>query len=261
MRVLVVGAARPPGIGRATVARLARAGASLVLADATGGGGTGAADPALLEGVRAEASSLSGRSVTAYPVDPTDPASVAALVDSAVRDLGRLDGCCNLVGATGPGFGDGPLVDVEPEAWQRGLAWNLTAAWLIARACVPVMDPGGAIVTLSSYAGLDPTPEAGVVGVARAAVNHMVAMLARELGPKGIRLCTVCPLGVKGANPGLAALAARHGSTVDEYLAGRIPLGRGQSPDEVASAIAFLLSADASFISGVSLPVAGGART
>ncbi len=259
MRVLVVGAARPPGIGRATVARLARAGASLVLADAVDGGGTGSASPAVLEEVRAEASALSGRPVPAHPVDPTDPDSVAALVDSAVRELGGLDGCGNLVGATGAEFGDGPLTEVTPDAWRRGLTWNLTAAWLVVRACVPVMGTGGSIVTLSSYAGLDPTPEAGVVGVARAAVNHMVAMLARELGPKGIRLSTVCPLGVTGANPGLAALAARHGSTVDDYLAARIPLGRGQSPDEVAAAIAFLLSGDASFVSGVSLPVAGGA--
>lgn len=269
--VLVVGAARPPGIGRATAVRLARAGARLVLADAiTPAGrdaaGTGRADDAALRAVADEVSAISGRPVPVFGVDPTDPVSVAELVTSAVAELGRLDACCNLVGATGTGLGDGPLAEVDPLAWRRGLDWNLTTAWLIARACVPALTSagGGAIVTLSSYAGLTPVEGAGVVGVARAAVNHLTAVLARELGPLGIRCNTVCPLGVAAGdprfpNPGLAKLAEREGISLDEWLARTIPLGRGQSADEVAAAVEFLVSDAASFVSGVNLPVAGGA--
>ncbi|MEV4839319.1 SDR family oxidoreductase [Nonomuraea sp. NPDC049486] len=268
--ILVVGAARPPGIGRATALRLARASARLVLADAVdvsqGDAGTGRVAAAKLAEVAAEVSEAAGRPVAAFPVDPTDPASVEELVARAVGELGRLDACCNMVGATGPALGDGPLAATGPDAWQRGLDWNLTAAWLIARACVPPLTAagGGAIVTLSSYAGLTPVADAGVVGVARAAVNHLTAALAGELGPLGIRVNTVCPLGVhpgdpRFPNPGLVRLAEREGLPLADWLARTIPLGRGQSADEVAAAVEFLVSDAASFVSGVNLPVAGGA--
>src|SRR5690606_37592942 len=99
--ILVVGAARPPGIGRATALRLARAGAHLVLADATtkepglqagghgraGAAGTGQVAAERLEAVAAEVSEAAGRPVPAFPADPTDPASVAGLVARAVREL------------------------------------------------------------------------------------------------------------------------------------------------------------------------------
>ncbi|WP_030915431.1 SDR family NAD(P)-dependent oxidoreductase [Streptosporangium amethystogenes] len=271
--VLVVGAARPPGIGRATAVRLARAGARLVLADAVapadGGGadgGTGRADGAALRAVADEVAAAGGRPVPVYDVDPTDPASVAELVASAERELGRLDACCNLVGATGAALGDGLLAEVDPSAWQRGLDWNLTTAWLIARACVPALTSagGGSIVTLSSYAGMTPVIGSGVVGVARAAVNHLTTVLARELGPLGIRCNTVCPLGVhpgdpRFPNPGLVKIAEREGTPLSDWLARTIPLGRGQSADEVAAVVQFLVSDAASFVSGVNVPVAGGA--
>lgn len=268
--VLVVGVARPPGLGRAVAVRLARSGARLVLADAigpvAGDTGTGLAGAGTLRDVADEVSAISGRPVPAIEVDPTDPASVTELVEAAVAELGRLDACCTFVGATGQGQGDGPLAEVDPVAWQRGLTWNLTATWLIARACVPALTAagGGSIVSLSSYAGLTPVAGAGVVGVARAAVNHLTAVLARELGPLGIRCNTVCPLGVdpgdpRFPNPGLAKLAEREGIPLADWLARNIPLGRGQSADEVAAAVEFLVSDASSFVSGVNLPVAGGA--
>lgn len=272
--VLVIGAARPPGIGRATALRLARAGARLVLAEALtrgagsgeDGAGTGRAAPEALRDVCAEVSAAAGHDVPGFDLDPTDPASVAGLVERAETELGRLDAVCNLVGATGAGVGDGPLAGVDPDAWQRGLTWNLTTAWLVARASVPALTRagGGSIVLLSSYAGIDPTAGAGVVSVARAAVNHLAAVLARELGPLGIRCNTVCPLGVDPGergfpNPGLVRLAERQGMTLPEWLGRTIPLGRTQSADEVAAAVEFLAGDAGSFVSGVSLPVAGGA--
>jgi NAD(P)-dependent dehydrogenase (short-subunit alcohol dehydrogenase family) len=218
-----------------------------------------------LDEVASEASAICGHEVPALAVDPTDPASVTELVAAARQTLGRLDGCCNLVGATGAGLGDGPLAEVEPAAWQRGLTWNLTTAWLMVRACVPAFgSDGGSIVLLSSHAGVAAIPGAGVVGVARAAVNHLTAVLAQELGPLGIRCNSVCPLGVapddqRFPNPGLVKLAERAGLSLADWLSRSIPLGRGQAADETAAAVEFLLSDSASFISGVSLPVAGGA--
>lgn len=270
--VLLVGAARPPGIGRAAVMRLARGGARLVIADciavadaeSSGAHGTGRVQRETLEQVGRDATAVSGQAVLTLDVDPLDPDSVAGLVERARSHLGALDAVCHLVGATGARMGDGPLLSIEPADWERGLAWNLTAAWTMARACAPVLgDGGGSLVLLSSYAAIDPTPNAGVVSVARAAVNHLSRVLARELGSQNIRTNTVCPLGVERSdgildNPGLVKVAAAEGMSVPQWLARQIPLGRGQSSDEVAAVIEFLVSDASSFLSGVTIPVAGG---
>jgi NAD(P)-dependent dehydrogenase (short-subunit alcohol dehydrogenase family) len=269
-RVLVLGAARSTGIGQALVRRLARGGAALVIADSVAGAGlagTHAATPEALAAVAADAGALAGSPVPVHELDPLDPARVAEVVATSADQLGGLDAVCQLVGATGADFGDGPLADVSPAAWQAGIAWNLTTSWLVAKAASTAMaDGGGSIVLLSSYAGIDSTPMAGVVGVARAGVNHLVGMLARELGPRRIRVNSVCPLGVsnqpdgQSRNPGLRKLAEAAGMTLEQWLAATIPLGRGQSPDEVAAVFEFLVSDDSSFVSGASVPVAGGAR-
>lgn len=268
-RVLVMGAARSTGIGRSLVRRLAGGGASLVIGDAVapaGTPGTHTATPEALAEVVAEASALCGHQVPAAELDPLDPDQVERFVSTGARHLGGVDALCHLVGATGAGFGDGPLVDVTPPAWADGIDWNLTSSWLAARAAAGAMgEAGGSVVLLSSYAGIDSTPRAGVVGVARAGVNHLAGVLARELGPRRVRVNTVCPLGVSEShdgvhNPGLVKLAEAEGVSLADWLAARIPLGRGQSPDEVAAVFEFLVSDESSFVSGASVPVAGGAR-
>jgi NAD(P)-dependent dehydrogenase (short-subunit alcohol dehydrogenase family) len=104
----------------------------------------------------------------------------------------------------------------------------------------------------------------GVVGAARAALDHLVSVFAKELGPHGIRINAVAPLAVAPTeqfpNPGLVALADRAGVPFLEWLGRQIPLGRAQSADETAAVLAFLCSDAASYVSGVTVPVHGGAQ-
>ena len=123
---------------------------------------------------------------------------------------------------------------------------------------------GGAIVSLASSAAVRGEPSFGAFSAARAGVVRLTEVLAAELGPHGIRANSVCPLGVSphagGGNPGLVFGAVRRGVDARRLDPGRIPLGRMQSPDETAAVMVFLVSDDASFVSGESVVVAGGAH-
>ena len=264
----VAGAARPPGIGRATAIALARAGADVACVDMVDDAAgpeqsfrvTMAALEATADAVRAE-----GRRALVLPVDLTAADAVDASVATTVAELGRLDIGCNLSGGTGPELGNGPLVDLAPEAWSAALDANVTAAFLGARACARAMreqGSGGAIVSLSSSAALVAEPGFGAFAAARAALGRMTEGLAGELGPDGIRVNAVCPLGVDPGtegNPGLVAGATRGGRSLEDWAAARVPLGRLQGPEETANVIIFLASDLASFVSGQSILVAGGA--
>jgi NAD(P)-dependent dehydrogenase (short-subunit alcohol dehydrogenase family) len=270
--VLVSGVARPPGIGRATALRLARAGATVACADVIGEQvrDTAVVPAVLFDQVVAEitaAAAGGGGDVLRLPHDEA-AGSWPGLVDATVGAFGRIDICCVLNGVTGAAAGDGVLADVEEDAWRRSLELNLTGAWLLSRAAARAMikaGRGGCIVHLSSEAALVAKAGVGAVGPARAAVNHLVAVLARELGGFGIRCNAVAPLCVEPTdlfpNPGLIALAECESGSLAEWVRGRIPLGRAQSADETAAVIAFLCSRDASYVSGVTIPVCGGAAS
>jgi NAD(P)-dependent dehydrogenase (short-subunit alcohol dehydrogenase family) len=269
---LVSGVARPPGIGRATALRLARAGFTVACADllAARPADTGTVTPALFDDVVAEigqAARPGGGHVLALPQREADPCSWQQLVDATTARFGRLDVCCALNGITGPHAGDGALLDVTEDAWARGLELNLTAPWLLVRAAARAMRAAGrpgTIVVLSSQAALVPKAGVGALGAARVAVNHLVSVLAKELGPDQIRVNAVAPLSVAPSerfpNPGLIALAERQGMSFTEWTARQIPLGRAQDADETAAVIEFLCSDAASYVSGVTIPVHGGAQ-
>ena len=264
----VAGAARPPGIGRAVAIGLARLGADVacvdVVDDTAGSEQSFRVTRAALE-TTADAVRSEGRRALVLAVDVTDPDAVDASVATTVAELGRLDVGCNLSGGTGPALGNGPLVDLDPAGWHATLDANLTAAWLGARACARVMieqGTGGAIVSLSSSAALVAEPDFGAFAAARAGLVRMTEGMARELGPSGIRVNAVCPLGVAPGvegNPGLVAGATSGGRSLEDWARARIPLGRLQGPEETANVVLFLAGDGASFVSGQSILVAGGA--
>lgn len=264
----VAGAARPPGIGRATAIGLARLGADVacvdIVDDAAGPEQSFRVSRAALEST-AQAVRAEGRRALVLSVDVTDAAAVDASVAATVAELGRLDIGCNLSGGTGPALGNGALVELDPGGWRAAIDANVTAAFLGARACARAMrvqGSGGAIVSLSSSAALVAEPGFGAFAAARAALVRMTEGLARELGPDGIRVNAVCPLGVdpgSHGNPGLVSGASRGGRSLEDWTQARIPLGRLQGPDETANVILFLASDAASFVSGQSILVAGGA--
>ncbi len=263
---LVSGVARPPGIGRATALRLAAGAAHVVCAEVIDDtpADTGTAPRALFDRIITEVAAAGPGEVLAVPQPAFD---AEAIVRAAVDRFGRLDVCCALNGATGTGAGDGPLLDLADDAWQRCLDANLGATYRLLRTAARAMiDTGvpGAIVALSSHAAQAPAPKVGAVGAARAAVQHLVAVLAQELGPHRIRCNAVAPLAVAPSelfpNPGLVALAERTAGSLPAWLARSSPLGRAQLADETAAVIEFLCSDAASYLSGVTVPVTGGTR-
>ena len=266
----VSGAARKPGMGAAVARILAEHGADVALVDVVVDhppeADTYEASPERLEAAVA-AVEATGRRALALPIDVTDPDQVADSVARTVEAFGRVDLCANISGGTGPRFGTGPLLDVDPGTWHRTLDINLTATWLGAQACARQMieqGTGGAIVNLASSAALTGERHFGAFSAARAGVVRMTEVLAYELAPHGIRANSVCPLGVSpdadGGNPGLEYTAVAHKGNVDDWVRDLIPLGRMQSPDETANVIVFLLSSAASFVTGEHVLVSGGAR-
>lgn len=266
---LVVGAACPPGIGRATAVRLGRRGCRVVCVERVVDVPAGEPLPdtactraedlaATVEAVRA-----TGADVLGLALDTAVPRGAEAAVAETVQAFGRLDLVAHVEGGLGPAFGSGPLLSVTPEAWAACLAMNLTAAFGVATASARRMvaqGDGGSIVLLSSHAvpGL-PRPGTGTFAASKAAVERLVRDLADELGTARIRVNAVRPLGV---DPAAASAGNPHLSRMldDDGAAGVNAMHRFQHPDETAAVIDFLLSDAASFVTGEALGVHGGAR-
>jgi NAD(P)-dependent dehydrogenase (short-subunit alcohol dehydrogenase family) len=269
---LVSGVARAHGVGRATALRLVAAGASVMCADivteqkADTGTATPARFGAVMEEIRAAAAAHGVRAASVSQTDFDAPAW-ASIVAATTTEYGRIDICCSLNGVTGATAGDGLILDISPEAWQRSLDLNLTSAFLLLQAAARAMIAGGrpgSLTQLSTAAAITAKESNGAVGSARSAVNFLVAVLARELGPHGIRCNAVAPLAIAPTgtqpNPGLVLLAEREGGSLEEWARRRIPLGRMQDPDETARVIEFLCSDAASYVSGTVVPTVGGAN-
>ncbi len=149
---LVAGCARPPGIGRATALRLARAGASVACVDAVG---TVPADwgadeydsgfvaPALLDEVAAEVDTAGPGTAAAFAADPFDQASWEVAASEVLARFGRIDVCCCLMGTTGSRAGNGSLLDLSIASWQRCFDVNVTAPLLLSRSCARAMIARG----------------------------------------------------------------------------------------------------------------------
>lgn len=263
---LVTGAARPRGIGRATALRLARDGwdvACLDIArpfeDAPAHGVATADD---LDSVVAEIEAL-GRRAVAVRADVSDSAAVEVAVSEATDALGTITGVANVAGGSGPGFGLGPLISLPDDEFRRVLEVNLLGTWFVSRACASRMldaGVGGRIVNVSSQAGKRPAPMLGAYCSAKAGVILLTQVMATELGPSGISVNAVCPGTVDTdlVNPGGMFEAMLGPEGFQQYLEREIPLRRLQTPEEIADAIAWLLSDEARGVTGEAMNVSAG---
>ncbi|MDN4174933.1 SDR family oxidoreductase [Nocardioides sp. SOB77] len=240
-RTLVTGGSR--GIGAAVARRLARAGHDLVLsyrADAEAAARTAAEVEAL------------GSTCSVVRADVVDPEQVDALLEAA----GPVTGVVSNAGAT---LHIGPLADTPVEVLARTVELNLTSALYVARAAVRAMavsrgGSGGVLVTIGSVAATTGAPGEYVqYAAAKAGVDAMTHGLAQEVARDGVRVVAVAPGIIDTtihADAGEPGRLARVGPTV--------PMGRPGDPEEVADAVAWLMSDEASYVTGTTLRVGGG---
>ena len=242
--IVVTGAAS--GIGWATAARLIDEGASVVGAD-------------IVEPGRPPPGSTTA-AWRYQPVDVADEASVADLMAAAVGFGGRIDGVVNAAGVAS----GGPVHMLDTAEWNRVLGINLTGTYLVAKHAVeamlnqPLVDGSrGSVVTVASVEGLEGTAGGSVYSASKGGVVILTKSMAIDYAGRGIRVNAVCPGFID--TPMLAGvfdwpgLESAKADVVAEHKLGR--LGRAE---EIAAAAAFLLSDDASFITGHALVVDGG---
>lgn len=233
--VLVTGAAA--GIGEATARRFSAEGARVVLADWN------------LEQAEQVASELPEASTLALHVDVSSLASVQQMIDATVEHFGGLDVLVNNAGVHIPGT----TLQTSEADWRRIASVNIDGVIFCSKLALPhLIERQGCIVNTASVSGLGGDWGAAFYCASKGAVVNFTRALALDHGAQGVRSNAVCP--------SLTRTAMTWGweQSIRDKFNERIPLQREASPSEVAAAIAFLASSDASFINGVNLPVDGG---
>ena len=238
---LVTGGSR--GIGRAITLGLARHGATVMACYRNGGEAVDSLDKELEQ---------IGGDHRLMPADVAAPEAVEELTEECREHFGALDVVVNNAGVTSRA----PIAQLPLAEWQRVMGTNLTGAFLVTQQALPLMGPGGSIVNIGSRAARAGMPASSHYTATKAGLVGFTRSLAKELGPRGIRVNVVAP-GVidtgeeQNAPPeARAAIAARTG--------GLSALGRRGSPDEVAGAVVFLASDLSTYLTGATIDVDGG---
>jgi SDR family mycofactocin-dependent oxidoreductase len=267
--VLVTGAAR--GQGRAHAVRLAQEGADIVAVDLCAGIDTvvGKYPPATAEDLDrtvVEVEKLDRR-VVARVADVRDQAALEAAVSAGVTELGRLDGVVANAGIASYGR----AWELDEATWQDMIDVNLTGVWHTAKAAIPRLleaGNGGAMVFTSSIGGFKGIQQVGHYVSAKHGVVGLMRTLANELAPQRIRVNTVHPTNVDThmiQNPGTWGMFAPDDPepTQEKAIPGFTSLNALEVPwiesIDVANAVLFLLSDEARYITGATLPVDAGA--
>ncbi|MDH6293316.1 SDR family NAD(P)-dependent oxidoreductase [Rhodococcus opacus] len=229
------------GMGEATAKRLAHEHAGVVVGDRNADNG---------ERVVEEIIAAGGRAVYAH-TEVADMASVQAMVKTAVGEFGALDLAANVAGIPQQSQ---PLEETDIDVWDRVNAVNSTGIFNCLRAEIPAMlvAGGGAIVNVLSLAGLTQTRGLSAYVASKHAATGLTRTAAAENLRENIRINGIAPGGVE--TPMMAGMPKED----RDRFAASMPLGRLGSAEEIANVVTFLLSDEASFVTGVMLPVDGG---
>lgn len=233
------------GIGRAAALRCAAEGAKVVVADVN------TVDaPATVEEIR-----RAGGTANFIRTDVANGAEVKAMVAETVRTYGRLDGAFNNAGIEGT-FTN--ILKMSEDSFDRTIAVNLRGVWLCLKYQIEQIvsqGTGGSIVSTASVAGLIGTRGASAYCASKHGVVGLTKAVALEFARKRIRVNAVCPGVIRTA---MVQRLMDEGGIEEAALRAQEPMDRLGEPREIGDTVAWLLSEEASFITGVALPVDGG---
>jgi NAD(P)-dependent dehydrogenase (short-subunit alcohol dehydrogenase family) len=237
---LVTGAGA--GIGRETAERFAREGASVVVSDIDTDAGA-----ETVERIEEE-----GGTAAFVEADVSDSDAVAAMVEFAVDEFGGLDFAVNNVAAGAPAA---RTADIDEDDWDRVIAITQKGTWLGMKHEIPAIldgDDDGAVVNVASIAGIEASPGRTPYAASKHGVVGLTRSAGVEYATEGVRVNAVCPAVVE-----TAAIESLSPEERDQVTAD-VPMDRPAQPEEIASAIVWLCSDDASFVTAHALPVDGG---
>ncbi|SIT39267.1 Uncharacterized oxidoreductase MexAM1_META1p0182 [Paraburkholderia ribeironis] len=239
---VVTGASK--GIGAAIAKALAAQGASVVVNYASSRQGA--------DSVVAAITAAGGKAV-AVAGDVSKAEHAQGIIDAAIETYGRLDILVNNSGV----YEFAPIADITEEHFHRHFNVNVLGLLLTTQAAVKHLGEGGSIVNVSSVVSRITPPGSAVYTATKGAVDGITGVLAKELGPRRIR--------VNSINPGMVETEGAHsagviGSDLETWAVNTTPLGRIGQPDEIADVVVFLASDDSRWITGESLIASGGFR-
>jgi 3-oxoacyl-[acyl-carrier protein] reductase len=239
---IVTGASK--GIGAGIAKALAAQGAAVVVNYASSKEGA--------DKVVAEITAANGRAI-AVGGDVSKAADAQGIVNAAVETYGRLDIVVNNSGV----YEFGAIEDITEEHFHRQFNINVLGTLLVTQAAVKHLGEGASIINVSSVVSRITPPASAVYSGTKGAVDAITGVLAKELGPRKIR--------VNAVNPGMVVTEGTHtagivGSDMEKTMLSQTPIGRLGKPDDIASVTVFLASDDSSWMTGEQLIVSGGVR-
>jgi 3-oxoacyl-[acyl-carrier protein] reductase len=239
---VVTGASR--GIGAAIAKALAAEGASVVVNYVSSKAGADA--------VVAEITNAGGNAF-AVRGDVSKPGEAEAVIDTTIKDFGHLDILVNNAGV----YQFGPIESVTEELFHKQFNVNVLGVLLITKAAVKHLKEGGTVINIGSLVTRITPAGTAIYAASKGAVDAITGVLARELGPRKIR--------VNSVNPGMVETEGTHaagfvGSDFETWAVSTTPLGRIGQPDDIADVAVFLASDDSRWMTGESLIASGGSR-